>query len=95
MSDAAFAGLNGAALKAALPTEDPVAAVMFVADATTLSADDHPILVVDLLPEDREPFRCIPSELWSIDNNLNIANMDWEDFADAVDEGGVFRGFDE
>jgi uncharacterized protein DUF6924 len=25
-------------------------------------------------------------ELWGIDNNLNIANMDWAEFADAVDE---------
>jgi hypothetical protein len=38
-------------------------------------------------------FRCIPPELWGIDNNLNIANMDWAEFADAVDENGVFRGF--
>ena len=42
---------------------------------------------------DKPPFRRIPSELWSIDNNLNIANMDWENFAATVDEGGVFRGF--
>jgi hypothetical protein len=41
----------------------------------------------------RTPFRCIPSELWSVDNNLNIANMDWEDFAGSTGEDGVFRGF--
>jgi hypothetical protein len=29
-------------------------------------------------------FRCIPPELWGIDNNLNIANMDWDDFAQAL-----------
>jgi Domain of unknown function (DUF6924) len=72
----------------------------------SLSSPDHPILVVDLsdtylsvaeFPEiaGRTPFRCIPSELWGVDNNLNIANMDWEDFAGAAGEDGVFRGFDQ
>jgi hypothetical protein len=31
--------------------------------------------------------------LWSVENNLNIANLDGDDFAKMVDEGGVFRGF--
>lgn len=35
-----------------------------------------------------------PRELWSVDNNLNIANMDWEEFADNTDGDGIFRGFD-
>lgn len=33
-------------------------------------------------------------ELWSVDN-LNIANMDWEKFADQTDAAGVFRGLSE
>jgi len=32
-------------------------------------------------------------ELWSVDNNLNLANVDWDEFADNVDRAGVFRGF--
>ena len=40
-------------------------------------------------------FRVIPSEMWSVENNLSIANMDFAEFADAVDEDGVFRGFPE
>jgi hypothetical protein len=36
-----------------------------------------------------------PSELWTVENNLNIANMDWQEFAAAVDEDGVFRGLDD
>ena len=67
------------------------ASVLFIADSVALSSTDHPILVVDLsdtflsVPEfpeigGRMPFRCIPAELWSVDNNLNIANMDWEEF---------------
>ena len=38
-------------------------------------------------------FRALPSTLQSIENNLSIANMDFEDFANAVGADGVFRGF--
>jgi hypothetical protein len=50
------------------------------------------------LPEEPEygrEFRAIPTAVQSIENNLSIANMDFEDFAEAVDEDGVFRGFQE
>jgi Domain of unknown function (DUF6924) len=33
--------------------------------------------------------------MWSVENNLSIANMDFEDFADATDDDGIFRGFRE
>ena len=68
---------------------------MFIGDGKTLSSPDRPIVVVDLLDDGgKTPFRSIPSGIWSIDNNLNIANMDWEEFAGAADEDGIFRGFD-
>lgn len=38
-------------------------------------------------------FRALPSEVNGIESNLSIANMDWEDFAESVDDDGVFRGF--
>ncbi len=38
-------------------------------------------------------FRAIPSTIQSIENNLSLANMDFEDFAKSVDKDGVFRGF--
>ena len=38
-------------------------------------------------------FRCIPSELWGVENNLNIANMDWDEFVAVTDQHRVFRGF--
>lgn len=31
--------------------------------------------------------------MWSVENNLSIANMGFEEFADSADEKGVFRGF--
>jgi uncharacterized protein DUF6924 len=31
--------------------------------------------------------------MWGVENNLSLANMDFEEFADSVDADGVFRGF--
>jgi hypothetical protein len=33
--------------------------------------------------------------LWGIENNLSIANMDFEEFGNAVGKDGIFRGFSE
>jgi len=38
-------------------------------------------------------FRAIPSQIQAIENNLSEANMGFEEFAEAVAKGGVFRGF--
>lgn len=66
---------------------------IFLVDRETLTRTDHPILVVDLFDQRGRSFRVIPSEMWSVENNLSLANMDWEDFAGNVDADGVFRGF--
>jgi hypothetical protein len=50
-------------------------------------------IVVDLYENSGSEFRAIPSMIQGIENNLSIANMDFEEFANAVDESGVFRGF--
>jgi uncharacterized protein DUF6924 len=42
---------------------------------------------------DRLPFRVVASELCSVENNINLANMDWADFTQSVGEDGIFRGF--
>ena len=68
------------------------AAVLFIADRAAL-AGDHSIQVVDLSSASRPPFRCLARELWGVDNNLNLANMEWEDFSDNVESDGVYRGF--
>jgi hypothetical protein len=94
ISDPSFDGAGWDVVKAAIPGNDNGAAVLFVADAVALASPDRPILVVDLVSS-RTPFRSLPSELWGIDNNLNIANMDWEEFADRVGNDGVFRGLDQ
>ncbi|WP_309075039.1 DUF6924 domain-containing protein [Paenarthrobacter sp.] len=68
------------------------AAVLFIMDEVALESD-YPVLVVDLDDLSHEPFRCVARRLWSVDNNLNLANMDWEEFTEDTDTDGVFRGF--
>lgn len=97
VNDPAFEALSAETLKAKQPGG---AIVSFIADEITLTSDEHPILAVWVLPRhadddrpDQMPFRVVASELWSVENNINLANMDWEDFAGSVGEDGIFRGF--
>lgn len=80
----------------------------FVVDRESIVSRDHRVLVVGFYPLDlqsygRPPretpakeiktFRALPSQIQGIENNLSTANMDFEEFANAVDKDGVFRGF--
>lgn len=104
VSDPEWADAAWETVKAAAPTGDTGPIVLFIADSTTFASPDHPILVVDLadkclsvaeFPEiaGRTPFRCVPSALWDVENNLNIANVHWEDYVSQA-PGGVYRGFE-
>jgi hypothetical protein len=64
----------------------------FVADRVALADPEQAVLVVDLGDAPGRTFRVIPSEAWGVENNLSLANMGFEEFADAVDRDGVFRG---
>jgi hypothetical protein len=77
---------------AALP-EDYRHSFIVVADGVAISQPDHPLLVVDLVEQRGRQFRAVAARVPSIDNNLSIANMGFEEFASSVDESGVFRGF--
>lgn len=65
----------------------------FIADRTTLTDPERPVLVVDFYHEPGRTFRVTPQEMWGVENNLSIANMDFSEFADYADPDGVFRGF--
>lgn len=83
--------------------------VVFVADSTTMRADHHALLAVTTMTredfdddEDYEAmvefgreFRTVPSGVHSIHANLELANMDFEDFSSSAHEDpeGVFRSF--
>ncbi len=92
VSDPDFDGLSISALTS-LGQRDPTRGYMFIVDRISLTDAEHPILVLDLADEPEPTFRVVPREMWSVENNLSIANMDWLDFADSVDADGVFRGF--
>jgi uncharacterized protein DUF6924 len=67
-------------------------AILFVADKVTMTHSERPVLCVDVFSPERK-FRVIPSELWSAENNLSLANLDFEDFTEGVASDGIFRGF--
>jgi hypothetical protein len=89
----AFAGSPCEQLREIARSGRQHASVLFVVDREAME-ETYPVLVVDLSDDRRAPFRCAADQLWSVDNNLNLANMDWEEFSAAVDGGGVYRGFD-
>jgi hypothetical protein len=92
ISDRAYAGLTVEQLITLAPKGgDHVFA--FIVDHVTLANAERPVLVIDLYTEPGRSFRVIPREMWSVENNLSLANMDFCEFADSVDPDGVFRGF--
>lgn len=67
---------------------------LFLADATTMANVEHPLLALDLADEPGRTFR-VPTRWYAdVSTNLTIANMDFSEFANAVDGSGRYRGFD-
>ncbi len=92
IDDREYEGLTPEQLLKLVP-EDTYHSFVFMVDKIALSEQEHPVLVVDLSEEPGRTFRVVPSEAWGIQNNLSIANMGFSEFADNVDEDGIFRGF--
>jgi hypothetical protein len=74
--------------------------LLIVADKTALTTPEMPLLaVLSYVEDDPETeqahgeLRVIAEALWSIENNISLANMDWEEFVNAADDDGIFRGF--
>ncbi len=66
---------------------------IFIVDSITVASLEHPILCIGLRRDKGKSFRVIPSEMWGVENNLSISNMDFDSFMWAADADGVFRGF--
>ena len=66
---------------------------VFIVDGRALIEPDHPVLVVDAKDPSLQ-FRVVPEEAWAVENNLALANMDFDEFQTALDPDGVFRGFE-
>ena len=109
VDDRRYEGVTGAALGRAFVETGDASGYVLLADSRTMSEavvrGEITLDYVDLSvpdPEDAElfnpfmgrTFRCVMSEIASIEANLSIANMDFHEFADHTDPDGVFRGFE-
>ncbi|MBK6014996.1 hypothetical protein [Streptomyces sp. MBT53] len=97
ISELRFADLDVQTLvdEEAVADEDDQIINVFLADGTTMNDPAHPLLAVDLSDEPGRTFRVPARWFPHVSANLGIANMDFAEFADAADESGTFRGFDE
>ncbi|MGW4467907.1 DUF6924 domain-containing protein [Micromonospora sp. NPDC004704] len=75
--------------------DDDKLTYLFLADAITMVDKERPLLAVDLYTEPGRTFRVPPRWYADVSANLSIANMGFDEFADAADESGTYRGFDE
>lgn len=72
---------------------------VFLADTETIGHPEHPVLAINASAtvrrgmEQGRTVRVIPSAMWSIENNLSIANLDFADYVENADPDGIFRGF--
>jgi hypothetical protein len=93
LTDEQYSGISKAEVLKLLPKNYNHSFIMIV-DQITISHPGHPLLIVDLFDDGMgHEFRALPTQIHSIENNLSIANMDFEDFASSVDQNGIFRGF--
>ena len=92
VNDVEYTGITKDQLLKLIP-KNYIHTFIIVVDQTATSFPDYPLLIVDLRDGSGREFRAIPSQIQGIENNLSIANMDFEEFAGHVDEDGVFRGF--
>lgn len=90
VSDPALAGLTPETLAADWP-EDVYGYVM-LADATSMKPGDPTVLYVDLREDRGRSFRCAADQIATVIDNLEIDNVDFEEFAESVGEDGVLRG---
>lgn len=109
VEEAAFAKLDSEAVVQALPDEYPGFVVFAADSETGKSKEktlqvigftpqgDDP-KAFERKPRQTSPseirmFRAVPAAIQSIENNLSLGNMDFENFAGAVESDGTFRGF--
>ncbi len=92
INDIEYSNLTADELVKIVPENyDHTFAVFF--DKTTVSSAEITLLLVDLFDEPGRVFRSIVTEVPHIAANLHISNMDYFEFADTVDDDGIYRGF--
>jgi hypothetical protein len=92
VDDAAWAGASAQDVFAA-HAGDKVRVVAFIFDAAAaLDKERRALLCVNLAGKKVRTLRVLPTEVWSVENNLTLGNMEWRDFASALKDG-TFEGF--
>ena len=91
IDDTAFRDLTKEQLLELIPKDYDHSFIMLV-DQVAISHPEFPLLIIDLYDEPGREFRAIPPQIQGIENNLSIANMSFYEFAEIVDEDGIFRG---
>lgn len=92
LDDPAYEGLDMERLLALIPAGYSHSFIV-VADHVAMTHPEHPLLVIDLSARRGRSFRALPTGIQAIENNLSIANMDFDEFASEVDDDGIFRDF--
>lgn len=68
--------------------------LLVVADKLAITSPEQPVLGIYRDGEGSTgELRVIAEELWSVENNISLSNMEWEQFTESVDDDGIFRGF--
>lgn len=109
ISDEKFTGLELGAIVTLLPDyyagffcfvadrytfENPGLPILVIGFAPTGDTPDEFNRYPRQVPsEDIKSFRALPKTIQSIENNLSLANLDFDDFLRSVESDGVFRGF--
>ena len=91
VEDPDWAGATEAEIRQIAAAEGSRIPEIFVVDAHALIAP-HEVLVIGM-KDNQGSFRCPAEDLWEPQNNLVLSNLDFEDFAAAVDDTGVYQGF--
>ena len=73
--------------------DDYAHSFIIIFDHLTVSLPESPLLIVDLYHKPGREFRAVPSQIFEIASNLAIANISFSEFADFVDEDGIYSGF--
>ena len=88
--DPAYQDLTPGQVLALVPPDDEyLHPVIIVADKATITSASMPLLVLNLWEERGREIRIPAADLWGIENNLSIANMDFDDWADPAAEDGL------
>lgn len=93
LTDRRFDGATPEDVLSSTP-EEPDYNFVLIADHRSMTDPEMTVIVMDLCFQPGRTFRTTMTEVAGIEANLNIANMDFHEFADDVAEDGTFRGFE-